>query len=231
MLEFDNYLYLIWKDPKTRQNFTIGKLSHNEKYKFEYCKTAAEAENVGWTRLDAFPESKTYESDVLFPVFSSRLPDRKRRDIEKILEKYSLNEFDEFELLRKSGARLPIDTYEFVDPIFPETESIERDFYVMGIRHHAACKGNNCERLPTVNIGDLLLLKGEPENKYDSFAIRVLTNQGEHLGYIPRYYSQAIAERLQKKMTYSCVVLEVTSESNCSECIKVRLNMPCKIEK
>ena len=62
MLEFDNYLYLIWKDPKTRQNFTIGKLSHNKKYKFEYCKTATAAENAGWTRLDAFPESKTFDS-------------------------------------------------------------------------------------------------------------------------------------------------------------------------
>lgn len=232
MFESEKYLYLIWKDPKTRSNFTIGKLSRNEKYRFEYYETAKEtAEKAGWAPLDAFPEYKIYESDALFPVFSSRLPDRKRRDIKKILEKYELSEFDEFELLRKSGARLPIDTYEFIDPIFPDSETIERDFYVMGIRHHAACAGNDCTLLPQINAGDLLLLKEEPENEYDSFAIRVLTKSGEHLGYIPRYYSQAITERLQKGMTYSCEVLEVTPANNCSECIKVRLNMPRKTQK
>lgn len=232
MLEFEKYLYLIWKDPKTRSNFTIGKLSHNKKYRFEYYETTKEAaEKAGWVPLDAFPESRVYESDVLFPVFSSRLPDRKRRDITKILEKYELSEFDEFELLRKSGARLPIDTYEFVDPIFPDAETIERDFYVMGIRHYAACAGNDCALLPQINVGDLLLFKEEPENEYDSFAIRVLTKDGEHLGYIPRYYSQAITERLQKGMTYSCEVLEITPANNCSECIKVRLNMPHKAQR
>ncbi len=84
-----------------------------------------------------FLEEKVYESDVLFPVFASRLPDRKRRDINKILEKYGLVEFDEFELLRKSEARLPIDTYSFIDPIFSADETVEREFFVMGVRHHS----------------------------------------------------------------------------------------------
>lgn len=228
MLLIDNYLYLVWKDPQTRRNFTIGKLSRNQKYKFEYCEATTEAEEAGWKKLEAFPEPKIYESDTLFPVFSSRLPDRKRRDIEKILEKYNLTEFDEFELLRKSGARLPIDTYEFIDPIFPEAETIERDFFVMGIRHHAACSGKDCSLLPAVVPGDLLKLKEEPENCVDPFAIRVLTNQEEHLGYVPRYYNQAIGERIKKGMTYTCRVLEVHPANSCSECVKVRINMPSK---
>ena len=53
---------------------------------------------------------------MLFPVFASRLPDRKREDIDKILQKYGLKEFDEYELLKKSGARLPIDNLEFIVP-------------------------------------------------------------------------------------------------------------------
>lgn len=225
----NNYLFLIWKDPKTRKNYTIGKLSHNGNYNFSYFETATGAAKAGWEPLEAFPElDRTYESENLFPIFSSRLPDRKRRDIKKILEKYELSEFDEFQLLRKSGARLPIDTYEFVDPIFSDEETIERDFYVVGIRHHAACNGNCCELRPAVHADDLLRLEMEPQNVYDQFAIQVLTAQGELLGYIPRYYSQPITERIQKGMTYSCRVLEVATDNNCSECIKVRLNMPCK---
>ena len=102
MTQKDKYLYLIWKDPQTRQNFTIGKLGCGLKYSFEYSEDVGKAEKNGWTKFEVFPEEKVYESDILFPVFSSRLPDRKRRDIDKILEKYGLSDFNEFELLRKN---------------------------------------------------------------------------------------------------------------------------------
>lgn len=230
MLYHDNYLLLIWKDPKTRRNYTVGKLSYNENiYMFEYSEDAVYAEDAGWTLLSSFPKRTVYKSEILFPVFSSRLPDRKRRDIEKILSKYALEEFNEFELLRKSGARLPIDTYEFVDPIFPNDETVERDFFVMGIRHHAECLGKDCSLLPELEVGDLLELKEEPENKYDPMAIRVLTQEGKHLGYIPRYYNKPILDRLHNGTTYTCKVLEVLTSRICSECVKVRINMPSTI--
>ena len=50
----------------------------------------------------AFPDlSKTYYNDILFPAFSSRLPDKNRVDIVDILKKYDLEEYDEYELLKK----------------------------------------------------------------------------------------------------------------------------------
>ena len=223
----DKYLYLIWKDPKTRQNFTIGKLGRGAKYYFEYADDIGKAENNGWSKFDVFPEEKVYESDVLFPVFASRLPDRKRRDIEKILEKYELSSFDEFELLRKSEGRLPIDTYSFIDPIFPSDQSIQRDFYIMGIRYHAPCKGENCTLLPLINVGDNLLFEPEPGNQFDSNAIKVKTSAGDYLGYVPRYYNEAILERINNNFTYSCSIIEINrSPKSCAECIKVRLKMP-----
>lgn len=222
----NNYLYLIWKDPQTRRNFIVGKLTRNEKYTFEYCIEANTAQECGWKRMEAFPDQRVYESEAMFPVFTSRLPDRKRRDIDKILDKYNLTAFDEFELLRKSGARLPIDTYEFVDPIFPDDTAVKREFFIMGVRHYAACSGSNCDLLPDVKPGDHLVFDEEPTNPYDPLAIRVLTQTGTHLGYIPRYYNHAILARLKKKMSYSCKVLEVYASGSCSECIKVKLNMP-----
>lgn len=226
MTKNNNYLYLIWKDPQTRLNFTIGKLYRGEKYTFEYFREVGEAENRGWTKFEVFPEEKAYESEVLFPVFASRLPDKKRRDIGKILEKYGLSEFDEFELLRKSEARLPIDTYSFIDPIFPEEETVQRDFFIMGVRHQTPCKGENCGLLPKVGVGDELIFETEPENSYDSNAIKVKTQSGEVLGYVPRYYNTAILERLNNGMTYSCKIIDINLQQDCSECIKVRLNMP-----
>ncbi len=221
-----DFLYLIWKDPKTRKNFTVGKLNRTEMFTFEYCEEYREAQACGWGKLEAFPEEKTHESNVLFPVFSSRLPDPKRRDIEKILEKYGLEKYDAYELLKKCGGRLPIDTYEFIRPISPDEKTVQRDFFIMGVRHLAPCGGNNCALLPQIDVGDLLQLNPEPENKADPFAIQVSANRGERLGYIPRYYNRAILERLSNGMTYSCQIIEINRNNNCSECVKVRFNMP-----
>ncbi len=62
-------------------------------------------------------KNKIYKSDILFPIFSSRLPDSKRKDINKILDKYNLDKYDEFDLLVKSKGKLPIDSLSFVEII------------------------------------------------------------------------------------------------------------------
>lgn len=227
MVPTSNYLLLIWKDPETRRNYTVGKLTRGDFFTFQYYGEAENAEEAGWKLLGAFPTYQEYRSNTMFPVFSSRLPDKKRRDIQNILEKYGLMEYDEFELLRRSGARLPIDTYEFIDPISPDDKEVEREFYITGIRYHSACHGSDCGALPGVKVGDILLLEEEPENAYDPMAIRVLTQEQEVLGYVPRYYNKAILARLHDGMGYSCKITEVNANMrNCSECLKARLTMP-----
>ena len=76
-----NYLLLIWKDPSSRRNYTIGKLTRSDKFYFEYCGEYELAKEAGWRELEAFPDNKVYENTELFLPFSSRLPDKKRRDI------------------------------------------------------------------------------------------------------------------------------------------------------
>lgn len=221
-----NFLYVIWKDPRSRRNYIIGKLSRTDGYKFEYCNEYKNAQEVGWKLLNAFPEEKIYESTELFAAFAGRLPDPKRKGIEVILKKYGLDKYDGYELLRKSTGRQPMDTYEFIDPIFPEDERIERDFYLMGIRHHAECHGENCSMRPVLDEGDELVLIPEPENELDSFAVRVESSNRKMLGYIPRYYSESVSKRLASSMTYSCVVTEIATNAECETCIKVKLRMP-----
>lgn len=228
MMHNEEYLYLVWKDPQTRRNFTVGKLTRSEEYTFTYLEDMLAAENHGWSKLEAFPEVREYKSKVMFPAFACRLPDRKRRDLYKILQKYGVEEFDEFELLKKSGARLPIDTYEFINPIFPDDETVLRDFYVMAIPYSTENTAVYCDQLQGVGVGDLLQFVPEPDNDYDPLAIRVVSQDGAHWGYIPRYYNKEILARLNKGMTYSCEVIEIDYDCNSSECIKVRVRMPCE---
>ena len=86
-----DYLYLIWKHPETRRQYIVGILSKNGVFEFEYGKDVEEARKNGFKGIAAFDEfDKKYKSEKLFPVFASRLPDKKRRGISDILKKYNL---------------------------------------------------------------------------------------------------------------------------------------------
>jgi len=219
-----DYLYLIWKSPETRSNYTVGELSKNGLYEFEYGHEIEKAIKEGFQLLTSFNDiNNKYVSEVLFPVFSSRLPDKKRRDIDEILAKYGLKEYDEYKLLKKSGARLPIDTIELIDPIFEDEEVIERTFYLAGPKHYIGCDGEFCDKSLDLAVDDLLELGREPDNKFDGFAVKMFSTTGEHVGYIPRYYSKSVSEAMERGVEFVCTVKEFNKENNCNECIKIHM--------
>lgn len=123
-----DYIYLVWKDYKTRHRYIVGELSRNGKYEFEYRdEDVNKAIEKGFEPLIAFPNiNEVYESYDIFPAFSSRLPDKRRRDVKEILAKYKLLKYDAFELLKKSGGKLPTDSLEFIDPIFLDETKFNR---------------------------------------------------------------------------------------------------------
>lgn len=220
-----DYIYLIWKDPNTGQNYTVGQLSKNQRYEFSYGHDVNEATKEGFKLLIAFENiHKVYQSDTLFPTFSSRLPDKKRRDIKKILSKYGLQQYDEFELLKRSGTRLPIDTLQFIDPILEDDQDLARTFHVAGVRHHFGCEGQHCNDALNLDVGNKLKLVPEPTNQYDRDAVKIIDSKGNRIGYVPRYYSESVTNLLKKEgIRYNCTVLEVKKDNDCQVCVKVKL--------
>ncbi len=220
-----NYLYLIWKDNKSRRQYIVGQLTKNGQFEFSYGHEVEKAIVSGFKPLVSFEDiERVYKSDNLFPVFSSRLPDKKRRGIEKILEKYNLESYDEYMLLKRSGARLPIDNLEFIDPILDRESPVKRKFYLAGVRHYLGCEGNDCNQAVSIQCGDELLLEFEDSNEYDSYAIKVfLKKTKKHVGYVPRYYSEGVYRLIKLGYCYQCTVKEVNMESECHECIVVDL--------
>lgn len=111
-------LYLVWKSGKSGKQYIVGQLIKNRLFKFRYSEDVKHAIDDGFSPLLCFQDlNREYANEKLFPVFACRLPDKRRRDIQKILDKYGMEEYDEYILLRKSGARLPIDNLEFVSPL------------------------------------------------------------------------------------------------------------------
>lgn len=222
-----DYLYLIWKHPETRKQYIVGILSKNGLFEFEYGKEIDEARKNGFQGIAAFEDfSKKYTNEKLFPVFASRLPDKKRRGISDILKRYNLDEYDEYLLLKNSGARLPIDTFEFIDPIFDDEETVSRDFFIAGVRHYLPHCEDKCN-FDNVNLNpnDELVLKLEPDNKFDSNAVEIYNSDNIKLGYIPRYYSSQVAKMMEENKKVTCKVIEFNPNTNCRECIKVNLTI------
>lgn len=221
-----NYLYLVWKSESTRRQYIVGQLSKNGQYEFHYCEEVQIAIDAGFTPLITFPDINiTYFSNELFPVFSSRLPDRKRKDIKSILQKYDLDKYDAYEFLKKSGARLPIDNLQFIDPVLDLTTSFTRTFYMAGVRHYLGCAGDDCEKAIDVTRGDEVFLVKEPENSADSNAIKVMNEKDEHLGYIPRYYNKAFTRIMNEERVFNCYVSNVDKSKCCSECIMLTITV------
>ncbi|KAF1085004.1 HIRAN domain protein [Sporotomaculum syntrophicum] len=217
-----DFIYLIWKEPGTRRNYIVGQLSKNSQYEFSYGHEVKEAIQKGFELLIPFEDiNKVYKSDTLFPAFTSRLPDKKRRGIEKILSKYGLQEYDEYKLLKKSGAKLPIDNLEFIDPIFKDSGNIKRIFYIAG-------EGEDCNKALYLEVGHNLKLELEPKNQHDKYAIKIVDSRGNHVGYMPRYYSESLTSILKKGARYKCTVLEVNKDN---ECVKVELELYTKAGK
>ena len=219
-----DYLYLIWKHPDTRRQYAVGILSKNGMFEFEYGIQFEEAKKDGFTGIEAFKEyNQKYQNEKLFPVFASRLPDKKRRGIEDILKKYNLVEYDEYMLLKNSGARLPIDTFEFIDPIFDVLLIVSRDFYLAGVRHYLPCNGHDCSNQTRVGLNDKVSLILEPENQFDENAVAVYNSYNEKIGYIPRYYAKQVTQKIKEHRPIECTVTECNYAKSCRECIKVHL--------
>ena len=110
-------VYLVWSNVVTGKKYKVGILyKKNGIFYFKYIiENVKKAQKEGFPLLIAFPQiNATYENPQLFAVFGARLPDKRRPEIDVILKEYGMNEYDEFELLKRSGAKLPTDNYEFV---------------------------------------------------------------------------------------------------------------------
>ena len=109
-------VYLVWTDANGNRYKVAMLYKENDKYYFKYIlENVKEAQKKGFRPLIAFPQiNALYDNTKLFATFAARLPEPTRPEIKEILETYGMTEYDAFELLKRSGAKLPTDNYEFV---------------------------------------------------------------------------------------------------------------------
>ena len=88
-------------------------------------------------------------------------------------------------LLARSGGRRETDIFEVFEQPEPDSDDRYRAvFFVHGLRHRG---GEAPRRALLLERGERLTLGPEPDNVADAHALRVVSGDGVHLGFVPRY--------------------------------------------
>ncbi len=181
-------LYLAWRQPDHRW-WPVGQLTRQgTEYVFCYTKGALSAEKAGFRPLLSFPDrDDVYVSAELFPLFANRLLPTTRPGYGDFVQWLDLgpDTSDVMVLLARSGGRRATDMFEVFAAPEPDVDGRYRTaFFVHGLRHRPP---EALERALRLARGEHLLLKPEPGNVADPAALQVLTGEGTHLGFVPRY--------------------------------------------
>lgn len=67
-------------------------------------------------------------------------------------------------------------------------------FKVAGVSFHK-------QKVESLTEGDILTLERDPENKYDSNAVKILNPEGEMIGFVPKEFNSAIVRKFKKVST------------------------------
>jgi len=222
-------LYLAWQDPKNRSWYPVGVLTIDENrtypYRFVYTKGALSTKNfvpfVGMTDHDS-----VYESKVLFPLFSNRLLSNSRPEYKKYLRwlHFDENTDNAFDMVAITEGIRATDTLElFKCPTRNSEGKYEIDFFSHGLRHMAK---HVIERVNHLKKGERLFLARDMQNKYDSMAVALRTDDPvEFVGYCPRYLSPDFWQLLEDNDAMDVLV----TVERVNEDAPLNLRLLCKL--
>lgn len=87
------------------------------------------------------------------------------------------------------------------------------DIFLYNIKVAGTTYINNKDTITRkLNINDSLALVREPDNKYDKYAIKVLTSKGEKIGYIPRENNKIFARMLDAGKELYLIIQSIQEE-------------------
>ncbi|MBF0614664.1 MAG: hypothetical protein HQL92_05870 [Magnetococcales bacterium] len=156
----------------------------------------AKALEAGFKGYPAFPlEQDRYTSGIL-ETFMRRMPPKKRRDYDDFLRLWRLDPaiaISPLALLGYVGAQLPGDGFSMVHPFdnaYPPFEILEE---VAGFRYMQDAK----EMLSTLQVGQEIQLRPEPDNPHDRQAIRIQLPDNHLVGFINKLHAPVLHRWLE----------------------------------
>lgn len=83
----------------------------------------------------------------------------------------------------------------------------------------------NQDVISELKAGEELLLEREPKNKYDRNAIKILTSENKHLGYVNRKLAFDVALAMDSGVPVHCFVAQVTGLGFKTQGVNIQLRL------
>lgn len=211
MKRYIRQIYLIWRRGRSERRIKIGRILRNqtEGVRFMYLPEGVkEAVEKGFNMYPDFPDpDKVYRNNVL-EIFSQRLNNTERSDIQKYYDYWEINpemKEDKYYVLAQTQGLLPTDNFEFLAEYYP----------VKGLRFTSEICGLSRMQLPsgTLKEGDMLQWKLEPSNHYDKYAVKLYKDE-KKLGYIKAIHSKVFHDSKYKKFEVKVKSVEQNGHIN-----------------
>ncbi len=177
---------LVWRPGRSHSRIPVAIIKSNVfGSTFRYLKDGVEeASKQGFICFPEFPDvQKTYSTNVV-NALGLRINDSERSDIQSYYDFWGIPEAarkDTYRLLAYTQGILPTDNFEFL-----------AEYYgVRGVSFVSELTGLSENQLSndTIQEGDELDWKQEPDNKYDPYAV-VLMKDGHPIGHVKRIHSR-----------------------------------------
>ena len=204
MKEFEK-IYLSWRQGQGCRRHIIGVLDKDQsgRFSFQYMReNIEEAKKEGFSTYTDFPQiDRVYNGNVL-EIFGQRLIKAERSDIQGFYDFWEIepqHQEDKYYLLAHTQGLSTTDNFEFLADYNP----------IDGLHFLTELAGLSQRKLPigTLQVGDSLQIRIEPENVQDSFAVKV-SKSGEEIGYIKKVHCRVFHKPEGEKLKLNVKALD-----------------------
>jgi len=101
---------------------------------------------------------------------------------------------------------------------------IDLKFYIAGMQFRP--KEEIAKAIQSIKVDDELILRCEPTNKFDLFAVRILAFIEDHnffIGYVPKKFSAQVTQALNMDTKLTCTVSKIDTEAQTWAMCEVRI--------
>lgn len=185
-------LFVAWRAEEHCGWGPVGRLEQDGKL-YRYCYVAGARTLPGFRPFPGMDDlEQVYESAALFPLFANRLFSRSRKrerlDFLRWLGFDSHEQPDPIAILGVTEGIRQTDAMEVFPCPLPDAEGCYLNkFFLHGIRW----RGDDAiTRIGQLKSHEPLVLRPDPANPVDPFAVGVWTQDDVHVGYVPRYFAR-----------------------------------------
>lgn len=188
MYPFDKLL-LSWRQGVGHRRRIVGELSlrQDEEPIFAYLDDGVkQAKGEGFTDYPGLPYGQVIKQEVALDLFYRRLINTERNDAHRLLNflRVDMNRLeDKLYLLGITTGQSAVDNFEFLPILKPTEEPYDFVTEVAGLAYYHF-------DLDTIQEGESLSYRLEPNNEQDPNAVAIISPQGEVIGYIKQGVNQ-----------------------------------------